>query len=152
MEQSRTFPVAVEHAYDVVLAEPLPSIFSRRYGAIPPIKSVDGQDGAWGAAVGQTRTIRLSDGGTMQETLTVIDRPRRFGYTIGSVTGMMKPLVTAVDGEWAFEAVGTGTRITWTWVVHPTARLGRFAMPVFARLWSGYARQAMEQIEQILLR
>jgi len=152
MEKARTFPVGVEHAYDVVLAAPLPAIFSRRYGAIPPIKEVVGQEGAWGAAVGQTRTIRLSDGGTMQETLTAIDRPHRFGYTIGAVTGMMKPLVTAVEGVWAFEPAGTGTRITWTWQVTPTPRLGRLAMPAFARLWSGYARQAMDEIEQILLR
>ena len=35
--------------------------------------------------------------------------------------------------------------------VTPTEKLGTWVMPTFARLWSGYARQAMEQIEGILL-
>ncbi len=151
LEKSRTFPVSVEHAYDVVLPAPLPTIFSRRYGAIAPIAEVIGQEGAWGTAVGQTRTIRLKDGGTMLETLTRIDRPQVFGYTIGSITGALKPLVVGASGSWSFESAGTGVRITWAWDIEPTAKLGRLAMPLFARLWSGYARQAMDEIERILV-
>jgi hypothetical protein len=151
LTKSRTFPVSVEHAYDTVLPAPLTDIFSRRYGVIAPIREVQGQQGKWGDAVGQTRTIRLADGGTVLETLTVLDRPHRFGYTIGNITGMLKPLVTAASGTWAFESSGTGVQITWTWDVTPTANVGRLAMPMFARLWSGYARQAMEQIEQLLV-
>ncbi|MDP2290489.1 MAG: SRPBCC family protein [Actinomycetota bacterium] len=151
MERSRTFPVSVEHAYDTVLPRPLPDIFGRRFGAIPAIGEVIDQHGDWGAAVGQTRTIRLTDGGTMRETLTELDRPHRFGYTISDITGMMKPLVVSAAGTWSFEPVGTGVRITWAWEVTPTEKLGTWVMPTFARLWSGYARQAMEQIEGILL-
>lgn len=151
MERSRTFPVSVEHAYHTVLTTPLPGIFSRRYLAIPPIAAVEGQDGPWGVAVGQTRTIRLADGGTMHETLTALDPPHQFGYTISEVTGMMKPLVAAAMGTWTFAPAGTGVRITWSWDVTPTQRLGRLAMPTFTRLWSGYARQAMDEIERILV-
>ena len=151
LEKSRTYPVSVEEAFDIVLPAPLTDIFNRRYGAIAPIEAVDGQDGAWGTAVGQTRTIRLADRGTMLETLTLLDRPHAFGYTISNITGLMKPLVTAADGRWVFEPAGTGVRITWTWEVTPTANLGRAAMPAFARLWSGYARQGMEQIERLLV-
>lgn len=151
MERSRTFPVSVEHAYDTVLPRPLPDVFSRRFGAIPAIREVTGQEGDWGSAVGQTRTIRLTDGGTMRETLTELDRPHRFGYTISDITGMMRPLVVSVAGTWSFHPVGTGVRITWAWEVTPTEKLGKWAMPAFARLWSGYARQAMEQIEGILV-
>ena len=149
--KARTFPVSVERAYDIVLTTPLPEIFGRRYFAIAPIKQVTGQDDEWGVSVGQSRTIHLSDGGTMQETLTVLDSPRRFGYTMSNITGMMKPLVSAADGTWTFDAAGTGVRVTWTWEVTPTS-VGRAAMPVFARLWSGYARQAMEEIERIVVR
>ena len=151
VESSRTFPVSVEKAYDTVLTAPLSSIFSRRFLAIAPIAAVEDQEGPWGVSVGQTRTIKLTDGGTMSETLTVLDRPHRFGYTIGNVKGMMKPLVAAATGNWAFEPAGTGARITWSWDVTPTARLGRLGMPVFVRLWSGYARQAMDEIERLLV-
>ena len=151
LEKSRTFPVSVEHAYDAVLPAPLTQIFRRRYGVIAPISEVTGEVGAWGTSVGQTRTIRLSDGGTMQETLTVIERPHVFGYRITGITGAMRPLVSEADGRGMFDSAGTGVRITWQWDVTPTARLGRVAMPVFARLWSGYARQAMDEIERILV-
>ena len=151
LEKSRTFPVSVEHAYDTVLPAPLTDIFSRRYGVIAPIRAVDGQVGVWGTAVGQTRSIRLSDGGTMRETLTSLDRPHRFGYTISGITGPMKALVESADGTWSFDSAGTGVRITWAWDIHPTAQAGRVAMPLFARLWAGYARQAMDEIEHVLV-
>ncbi|HEY4332941.1 MAG TPA: SRPBCC family protein, partial [Ilumatobacteraceae bacterium] len=69
---------------------------------------------------------------------------------IGTVTGMMKVFVAAADGLWTFAPAGTGVRVTWTWAITPTAA-GRLAMPVFARLWQGYARQAMDEIEKILV-
>lgn len=150
LEMSRTFPASIEDAYDVVLTSPLTALFSRHYGVIARIKAVEGQEGEWGRAVGQSRTIRLADRGTMRETLTVIERPQRFGYTIEDVTGAMKALVAAADGTWTFEPAGTGTRVTWRWDLTPT-KAGRFAMPVFSRLWLGYARQAMDRIEEILV-
>lgn len=151
LAKSRTFPVGVADAYQRVLIAPLPQIFSRRFVAIAPITSVSGQEGEWGAAVGQTRTITLSDGGTVLETLTELEPPHHFAYSISNVTGMLKPLVVAASGRWSFEPAGNGVRITWAWDVTPTERLGRAAMPIFGKLWSGYARQAMEQIEQMLV-
>jgi hypothetical protein len=150
LEKSRTVPVTLDQAFDAVLTRPLPELFSRRYGVIAPIKAVENQVGEWGNA-GQTRTIRLADGTTMQETLTVVDRPHRFAYAIGNITGLMKPLVAVAIGTWTFEPAGTGTRVTWTWDVTPTKGLGRAAMPLFARFWSGYARQALERLEQVLV-
>ncbi|HXH80359.1 SRPBCC family protein [Nocardioides sp.] len=150
LSQSRAVPVAVDEAFDRVLAHPLTEIFRRRRLAIPPIKDVRDQQGDWGT-VGQTRVIVLADGGTMLETLTSNDRPHSFGYTISEIRGPMKPLVASADGLWTFEPAGTGTRITWAWELTPTTA-GRVAMPAFATMWRGYARQALEEIEAILLR
>ncbi len=55
------------------------------------------------------------------------------------------------NGLWSFEAAGTGTRISWAWELTPTGA-GRPAMPDFGAMWRGYARQALEEIEVILLR
>lgn len=150
LSQSRAVPVPLEEAFDRVLTHPLPEIFRRRRLAIPPIKEVRDQAGEWGT-VGQTRTIATSDGGTVRETLTSNDRPHSFGYTISDVRGPLKPLVASADGRWSFESAGTGTLITWTWVLTPTA-VGRPVMPVFGVMWRGYARQALEEVEAILLR
>lgn len=147
---SRALPVPVDQAFGFVLPTPLEQIFDRRFGPFPPIREVEGQDGVWGT-VGQTRTIRLSDGGTMREELTTVEAPHQFGYTITAITGPLKPLATSIDGVWRFEPVGTGVRITWQWTVHPASSVAELAMPLFGWLWKGYARQSLERIEQLLL-
>jgi hypothetical protein len=150
LSQSRAVPVPVDEAFDRVLSHPLTEIFRRRRLAIPPVKEVRDQTGEWGT-VGQTRTIVTADGGTVLETLTSNDRPHSFGYTISDVRGPLKPLIASADGRWTFEPAGTGTRITWAWELTPTAA-GRVVMPAFGAMWRGYARQALEEVEGILLR
>jgi len=147
---ARAYPVPVDQAFDYVLPTPLEQIFDRRFGPLPPIRGVEGQDGAWGT-VGQTRTIKMADGGTMREELTKVDAPREFGYRITEVTGPMRPLAASVDGLWTFDPAGTGVRITWQWTVHPASSVAELAMPLFGWLWMGYARQTMDNLETLLL-
>ncbi len=154
LEQSRAYPVAVEDAYRTVLAAPLETVFARRYGVLPPVRAVTEQDGApdrpWGA-VGQSRLIRLADGGTMRERLTTVEPGREFGYVISDVTGAMRALVASVDGSWAFAPAGTGVRVTWSWTLHPASTAAGYALPAFGLMWRGYARQALEGLEGLLL-
>ncbi len=147
---SRSIPVSVEAAYDAVLTMPLPRIFRRRFAALPPIREVRDQEGVWGT-VGQTRTIVLTDGGTMHETLEWVTPSSGFGYRIEPASGMLKPLVQHVEGRWGFAPAGTGVEVTWAWTVHPSAG-GALLMPAIGRMWQGYARQALEEIETALLR
>ncbi|MBL0749618.1 SRPBCC family protein [Nocardioides baculatus] len=149
LRASRSIPVAVDVAYAAVLPMPLPRIFSRRYLALPPIKEVRDQDGAWGT-VGQTRTIVLADGGTMRETLTSLTPGVGFGYDIAPGSGPLKPLVGSAQGTWSFAPAGNGVEVSWQWIVTPT-RVGALVMPAFGRMWQGYARQALEEVEQALL-
>jgi hypothetical protein len=131
-----------------VLSEPLEQVFTRRFGPIPAIRRTD-QQGEWGT-VGQQRTIDFTDPGSVRERLTVVERPRRFGYTLSDVVGPMKLLITEVGGLWSFEPAGTGTRITWSWTVHPAGAVGRLAMPLFGRLWQGYARRSLAHLETLV--
>ncbi|CUR57797.1 conserved hypothetical protein [metagenome] len=151
LEQSRALPVAPENAFAAVLPMPLTDIFSRRYGPLSPIREVRDQVGEWGS-VGQTRTIVLADGATMLEELTVVEPPLSFAYRITGFTGALKPLASSLEGRWSFAPVGTGTRITWAWTLQPASRASEWVMPVFGRFWQGYARQALEEIERILVR
>jgi hypothetical protein len=150
VEFSRAFPVTVDQAFGFVLPTPLEQIFDRRFGPIPAIREVTDQDGEWGA-VGQSRTIKLTDGGSMREELTTVDRPHAFGYTLTEITGPMNLLAASVDGRWSFDPVGTGVRITWAWTVHPASSVAELAMPLLGWLWKGYARQAMDGLEPLLL-
>ena len=157
VEESRTYPVAVEDAFDRLLPLPLTELFSGWYGPLPPIRSTqilsteqDGSDAPWGT-VGQTRLIRLADGGTMRERLVSVERPHRFGYELTGFTGALKPLVDRVDGSWTVAPVGTGARVTWAWDLHPHGRAGELLVPVLARVWPGYARGALARLERLYL-
>lgn len=96
VEQSRAIPVTPAEAFARTLPMPLPTLFHRWYGPIPPIKAVRDQTREW-AEAGQTRTIALAGGGSMGETLT---------------------------------APG---------------------LPVFGRIWRGYARHALESLSDYLV-
>ena len=150
VEQSRAIPVAVEDAFSRTLPLPLPVVFSRWYGPIPPIKGVREQTGEWDAA-GQTRTVMMVGGGSMREELTSVDPPRSFGYTLSNIKGPLAPLVSSVEGKWSFAPVGTGTRVSWQWVLHPKSGVTAPALPVLGRIWKGYARQALETLSARLV-
>ena len=151
-ERSRTYPVDVQTAYDVVRPVPLQQLFCRRYGPMPPIRETRGHAGEWATEVGQTRTIVLADGGTLHETITDLDPPHSFDYDITNITGPLSPLARRLHGRWEFTPAGTGTRVTWTWDVEPRSALTARLMPVLQRFWNGYARQALEEAEPLLVR
>jgi hypothetical protein len=150
VEQSRAIPVDVHYAFDVTLPAPLTALFCRRYAVLPPIREVRGQEGVWGR-IGQTRVVVTTDGGTMREELVDVDAPHSFAYRLGDITGPMRPLVDTIEGRWEFTAVGTGTLVTWRWTLHPK-ELGAPFMPLICWMWRSYARQALEQLSDLLLR
>jgi hypothetical protein len=152
--ESRTVAVPLETAYDRTIGVPLPEIFAHRHLLLPPVVRTEGQDGAWGRHVGQTRTILTSDRGSLHETLRDLDRPHRFGYRIDRVRGPMRPLVRHLDGAWTFEPSGSGTTgtttITWSWELTPTSALTRPLVALVGRMWHGYARRALATLEGII--
>lgn len=150
LESSRAVPVETVDAFDRLLTHPITDLMSRRYGLLPPIREVRDQSGPW-ERPGQTRTIVLADGGTMRERLTEVERPERFDYVLTDFTGALRPLVSHVDGSWAFAPEGTGVRITWSWTLHPTSTYAARVLPLVGRMWRGYARQALEQTSGVLL-
>jgi Polyketide cyclase / dehydrase and lipid transport len=150
VEQSRTIPVGQEDAFGDMVPMPLPTLFRRWYGPIPPIKEVRDQSGDWDA-VGQSRTVVLVGGGSMREELTHFDAPHSFGYTLSDIKGPLSPLVGRVDGKWTFEPLGSGTNVIWQWTVHPRSGLTAPLLPVFGMLWKGYARQSLEELSKQLV-
>jgi hypothetical protein len=145
---SRSFPVAVDTAYDVVLPVPLEEVLGRRHLAFPGIAAVE-QDRPWGEELGQRRALRFSDGGAATEVLTVLERPRRFGYELAELSGPMRLLATTVHGRWDFEPDGSATRVTWSWEIRPTLP-GRLAMPAIAVMWRGMAARCFDALGERL--
>ena len=149
VEQSRVIPVPVAEAFHRTLPMPLPDLFKRWHGPIPPIKEVRDQIGAWHAA-GQTRTVLLAGGGSMHEELTSVDPPRSFGYLLTKISGPMALLVDRVVGEWIFTPAEGGSEVTWRWRIYRKSILTAWALPLFARIWKGYARLALGDLSDAL--
>jgi hypothetical protein len=146
---SQTFATSPRTAFDTVLAAPLPGLFDRRYAALPPISQIRDQAADW-AEVGQTRTIVLSDGGTMRERLVALEAPHRFDYELTRLRGPLGLLVRRVQGRWAFDPAGGGTRVTWRWQVHPRTPLALPAVLALRVMWRGYARLGLQRVGQLL--
>jgi hypothetical protein len=149
VEESLVIPVPADQAFHRTLPAPLPEIFRRWHGPFPPVKEVREQTGAWDAA-GQTRTVLLVGGGSTREELTSVDPPQAFGYRLTNVTGPMALLVDHVLGEWIFTPAAGGTDVTWRWDIHSKSPLTSWALPLFGRMWKGYARQALRDLSAIL--
>lgn len=149
VDESRVVPIPAEEAFQRTLPAPLPSLFRRWHGPIPPVREVREQTGAWDSA-GQTRTVRLAGGAGMREELTSVDPPRSFGYRLTKINGPMALLVDHVVGEWIFAPAPGGTEITWRWDIYPRSVLTSWALPLFSRLWKGYARKALGDLSVML--
>ncbi|MCW2866261.1 MAG: hypothetical protein JWR20_449 [Marmoricola sp.] len=146
---SETYAASPTTAFAAVLRAPLPGLFDRRHAALPPITQVRDQDGEW-AEVGQTRTIVLADGGTMSERLVAVEAPDHFDYELTRLRGPLGLLVRRVEGRWAFDAAGGGTRVTWSWQVHPRTPLAVPAVLAIRAMWHGYARLGLQRVGQLL--
>jgi hypothetical protein len=151
LEHSRSYPVALDDAFERTLTVPLEQVLGRRYLAVAGVAGTE-QRSTWGAdGIGQERTIRFTDGATARETLTELARPHHFSYRLDAFTGLLKPLLGHVEGRWSFAPAGTGTRVTWSWDVTPASSAASLAMPALRTLWAGVARQGFDDLESHLV-
>ena len=133
-----------ETAFDVIAPIDLSSILEG-WLLVPGVDGVRDQTGAWDAA-GQTRTVLLSDGSEVEETLTSVERPKSFGYRVGPLPGPLGLLAGFATGEWVFKPVSAkSTDISWTYsfevdlIRHMAVRL------IVAPMWRGYADRALKR-------
>jgi Polyketide cyclase / dehydrase and lipid transport len=122
----------------------LGSIFTG-YGPLPAVTGTQDQVGAWDA-VGQTRTVNLSDGSSAQELLTAYERPSYFSYTVSGFTGALRHFTSSAKGEWWFTTVGRGrTNIKWRYAFNPKSALAVPILWFIANvLWRNYMRKALQ--------
>lgn len=142
-----TIAAPVETVFEATLSLPLPQLYSRRYGPMPPIVEVRDQEGAW-ETPGQTRVFVTADQGEMREEMLSLDRPHRFSNRLTVLSGPFRPVVTTIEESWSFRAVGDATEATWEWNLHARSAATRLLLPVVARLWRGYAGAVLAQLAE----
>lgn len=138
-----------ETVFDVFLPIDLTSIM-RGYGPLSAVTGVEDQTGDW-SSIGESRIIRLADGHAMLETLTRVDRPDGFSYTLSHLTNVLRLLVHRFHGRWTFvdESTPGGApvvRAHWRYEFDVRSRLTRpLAGWILSRFWRPYMEDALER-------
>ena len=132
-----------------VLTPSDPSRFYPRFRVIPAVVAVTDQSGAWDAP-GQTRTLHLSDGSTVVETTTDVERPGFFAYELTDFTKVFGPLVDHARAEWRFDPADGGTRITWTYTFFGRPGRGWIVGLIVRAAWAAYmARVIVGLVDEV---
>jgi hypothetical protein len=157
----RSFSVTVQtevaspqaEAFNCIVPIDLTSIF-QGHGLLPAVKGTQNQTGAWDA-VGQTRTVILSDGSSAQERLTGYEQPHYFSYTVSEFSGVFRYLTTAANGEWWFQSNPSEEvkQIKWRYALTTKSLLAEPILWLITHaLWRGYMQKVIQlckqQIEQ----
>lgn len=132
-----------ERTFRGIVPIDLRSIFTG-FGPLPAVTGVTDQVGGWDA-VGQTRSVTLSDGNSAKEEITGYKHPQYFSYTVGGFTGAWRFLTTSANGEWWFEPVSeVETHIKWRYAYNSRSVV---AIPllwfIVKVLWRGYMKRAL---------
>lgn len=122
-----------------------PTRFYPRFGIVPAVIAVRDQTGPWNV-VGQTRTLALSDGGQVVETITDVVEPTFFAYELTEFSKLFKLMVDHARAEWSFLAVDGGTRVTWSYEFYPRKGWGLPLRIIVARVWEPYMRSVLPEI------
>jgi len=128
------------------IAQPITPVgFYPRFGPLPAVVEVRDQTGAWDAP-GQSRTLVLSDGGSVVEHTRIVDRPGFFAYELTDFQKLFGRLVRGARAEWTFTAVEGGTRIDWRYDFHPLPRAGVVVGLIVRLFWAPYMRRVLPDI------
>jgi len=134
-------PAGPQRTFDILTPSD-PSRFYPKFRVIPATVQVENQTGAWDG-VGQTRVLRLSDGSSVRETTTDVVRPDFFAYELTEFTKAFGPIIHHARAEWRFEAVESGTLITWTYTFFGKPGRGWIVSLIVNLIWAAYMRQVM---------
>jgi len=126
-----------------------PPGFYPKFGPLPAVTAVQDQTGAWDA-LGQTRTLLLSDGGSVVETITDYRRGEFFAYELTEFQKLFGKLVSGARAEWSFSEVQsgaeTGTSIDWTYTFFPKPGAGLIVAAIVSLFWGPYMRRVLPGI------
>lgn len=122
-----------------------PPVFYPKAGPLPAVTAVRDQTGDW-RSVGQTRTLLLSDGGSVVETVTDTDTPVLFAYELTEFQKLFGMLVSSARAEWHFGRGETGTSIRWTYEFNAKRGRGWIVGLIVKLFWAPYMRRVLPPI------
>lgn len=122
-----------------------PTKFYPKFGPLPAVVEVRDQSGSWDTP-GRTRTLVLSDGGSVVETITNAESPSYFAYDLSRFTGLFGVLVSGARAEWRFERIAEGTRIHWTYTFRGLPGRAWIVKLIVKLWWARYMQRVLPPI------
>jgi hypothetical protein len=116
--------------------------FYPRFGPLPAVIEVRDQSGEWNA-VGRTRTLMLSDGGHVIETITDAESPEFFAYELSDFQKLLGTLVSGARAEWRFEPRQGGSLVRWKYTFFARPARGWIVWLIVRLWWARYMRQVL---------
>jgi hypothetical protein len=141
---AKTVELNRDRLFDYFIPIELPEIF-QGYGLLPAVVAVYGQTGDWDIP-GHARTVHLSDGSTIYETITICNRPDLFSYKLSKFTGIFGFLVAEAISIWKFNRVNNElTEIVWEYSFYAKGIYTRLILkPILKLLFQRYMQQIVE--------
>jgi hypothetical protein len=129
------------------IATPLTPVgYYPRSGLLPAVLEVRNQTGRWDKP-GQTRTLMLSDGGSVVEHTMNVEPYGFFAYNLTDFTRIFGKLVDHARAEWTFSEVAGGTTIHWSYTFFPKSGPASPIVATIVRLlWGPYMRRVLPGI------
>ncbi|WP_374947433.1 SRPBCC family protein [Agreia sp.] len=125
-----------------------PVQFYPAFGPLPAVIEVVGQPETWDT-VGYTRTLRLSDGGSVVETITDASA-ELFAYDLSDFQRILGRLVSGARAEWTFTPAGSGTEIRWSYVFFPLPGRAFVVRAIVRLFWARYMRRVLAVIVETI--
>ena len=122
-----------------------PGMFYPGQGPLPAVVGVEGQTGSWDTA-GRTRTLMLSDGGHVVETITDAASPDLFAYELTDFQKLFGRLVAGARAEWRFAPEPGGTSIRWTYTFLALPGRTGIVRAIVKLFWAPYMRRVLPPI------
>lgn len=131
-------------AWDVVTMHTPVGLYPKS-GLLPGVVAVRDQSGDWDEA-GQTRQLMLSDGGSVIEHTTDVDRLRFFAYNLSDFQKIFGVMVESARAEWSFSTAPNGTLIRWQYTFHARPGYGWPLAGIIKFLWGPYMARVLPGI------
>jgi hypothetical protein len=115
-------------------------------GLLPGVRSVAGVTAPW-SAPGQTRTLTLTDGSTLAETLVAIEEDG-YRYRGSDYSGPFRFLVKEANARFAVAPRGDGATLTWTYEFTPKGGLAAAILSFLVdSQWNAFMDAALARLK-----
>lgn len=110
-----------EEAFDALVTDEALSAYCKKRGPFAGIARAETDSPP---AIGARRTITMTDGMVLEETITALERPSRHAYAWSDPPMPLGALIRKAEGDWTFEARGASTtHIRWRYTFTFRSRL-----------------------------